>query len=134
VERTRIHKLGHLLCLIAIIGILDVHTYLYQGWAWATMLYDRIPDQGIEHAINTTFSGEAPCEKCLAIQRLKQEKERKPTPLNSDKELKLKITPLPRVAKFYQAPAPNRLSYPSLNQLLPPSPLLPIIDPPPQSV
>ncbi len=35
------------------------------------MLNDRIPEQGIELAFDTTFSGDFPCEKCRAIAEIK---------------------------------------------------------------
>ena len=98
------------------------------------MLYDRVPDQGIEQALTSTFSGNAPCEKCLAITEVKKEKESKPTPLTANKELKINLTTLPKESYFYFSPAPTRMSYASLRQLLPPPPFLPIHGPPPQSV
>lgn len=48
---------------------------LCQGYAWATMLYERVPEQGIDQAIDSTFSGEAPCPKCLALKKAKEERE-----------------------------------------------------------
>jgi len=57
--------------MLTIIGLLDAHIALVQAWAWVSMLNDRIPQQGIEQALNTTFSGDHPCEKCIAIDELK---------------------------------------------------------------
>ena len=64
-----------------------------QVWAWASMLNDRIPEQGIEQAFDTTFSGDFPCEKCRAIAEIKA----KETDLNfpqiptTDSELIIKL-------------------------------------------
>jgi len=57
--------------MLTIIGLLDVHMALMQTWAWVSMLNDRIPEQGLEQALDTTFSGEYPCEKCKAIAEIK---------------------------------------------------------------
>lgn len=55
------------LCVLTAVGVLNVHLALFQCYAWVTMLHDRIPEQGIELAISSTFDGEHPCEKCKAI-------------------------------------------------------------------
>ncbi len=57
-----------------IIGLLDSHLAMMQAWAWVSMLNDRIPEQGIEQAFETTFSGDFPCEKCCAIAEIKAKK------------------------------------------------------------
>lgn len=51
---------------------MDAHLGMMQVWAWATMLSDRIPEQGIEQALDTTFSGDHPCEKCNVIAEFKE--------------------------------------------------------------
>lgn len=50
---------------------------MYQVFAWSQMLHNRIPDQGLVKALDSTFSGEAPCEYCKAIAAIKAE-EKKP--------------------------------------------------------
>ena len=69
------HFLAKLFCLIAAVTILEVPTVLLQTYAWATMLTDRIPEQGLSVAISTTFDGEHPCEHCLAAQDLQLDKQ-----------------------------------------------------------
>jgi len=63
---------------MVVVGLLNLHVALYQCYAWAMMLNDRIPEQGIEHALSTTFSGEHPCEKCLAVVEQRAKEEQKP--------------------------------------------------------
>lgn len=67
--------LGKCLCIVAALGVLDGHLMVAQTWAWLTMLQDRAPEQGVVDALDSTFSGDAPCPMCCAIQELKQEKE-----------------------------------------------------------
>lgn len=66
------HLLARLLCILAAVSILDGQSILLQSWAWATMLNDRIPEQGLSEAISSTFDGAHPCERCLRIARAKQ--------------------------------------------------------------
>ena len=65
--------LAKLICLVAAVTILEVPTVLLQSYAWATMLNDRIPEQGLSVALSTTFDGEHPCEHCLAAQDLRRD-------------------------------------------------------------
>jgi len=67
--------LGKCLCIVAAIGVLDGHLMVAQSWAWITMVQDRAPEQGITEALDSTFSGAAPCSMCCAIQEERQEKE-----------------------------------------------------------
>jgi len=69
--------LGKFLCLIAAIQVMGGFCAIMQSIAWATMLCDRIPQQGISEALDTTFSGEYPCEKCRAIAMAKAEAEKR---------------------------------------------------------
>ena len=75
--------LSKLLCLIAAITLMDGHIVALQSYAWASMLHDRIPEQGVSEAITTTFDGEHPCEHCLTAQKLsttKNAQEKETTP------------------------------------------------------
>ncbi len=69
------HWIGKCLCLLAALGVLDGHLALAQSWAWLTMLQDRTPEQSLSGAIESTFSGDAPCPMCCAIQKERQKKE-----------------------------------------------------------
>lgn len=62
--------LSKLLCLVAAITLMDGHIVALQSYAWASMLHERIPEQGVTEAITTTFDGEHPCEHCLTAQKL----------------------------------------------------------------
>ncbi len=101
-------KFAKLLCVLTVIGLLDAHMALMQAWAWVSMLNDRIPEQGIEQALDTTFSGEHPCEKCLAIVELKA----KDTDLNSPRPFP--TNDVEQVAKLIGivSPARNDKFYP----------------------
>ena len=60
--------------MLAAVTILEVPTVLLQSYAWASMLSDRIPDQGLSLAVSTTFDGEHPCEHCLTAEELQLDK------------------------------------------------------------
>ncbi|MFT5906098.1 MAG: hypothetical protein ACI9E1_001703 [Cryomorphaceae bacterium] len=129
-----IDKLAKLFCLLAAVGLLNVHIALYQGYAWVTMLNDRIPEQGIENAISTTFSGDHPCDKCIAVaeQRVNEQQqeplpELKPSskvPLICSVFTKLNLRPV--VGK--------RLAFVLLENLPLVGISLPVFGPPPQFV
>lgn len=64
------------------VGLFDVHLMVAQSWAWATMINDRVPEQGIEAALESTFRGEKPCPLCRSIRKEKQRKQQdEPAPL-----------------------------------------------------
>ena len=73
-------KITRFFCVLTIIGLLNAHIAVMQVWAWAYMLNDRIPEQGLEQAFNTTFSGEYPCEQCKAIAEIKAEETKQSSP------------------------------------------------------
>ena len=68
------HFLAKLFCILAAVTILEVPTVLLQSYAWATMLSDRIPEQGLSEAVSSTFDGKHPCDHCLAAQELQLDK------------------------------------------------------------
>ncbi|MEO1856699.1 MAG: hypothetical protein ABGY95_04950 [Rubritalea sp.] len=68
------HFFAKLFCLIAAVTILELPAVLLQSYAWATMLSDRIPEQGLSKAVATTFDGEHPCQHCIAAQELQHNK------------------------------------------------------------
>ena len=67
--------LGKCLCVVATVGVFDGHLMLAQSWAWISMLQDRTPAQGISAALDSTFSGNAPCSMCCAIQEAQQDRD-----------------------------------------------------------
>jgi hypothetical protein len=67
--------IGKCLCIVAAIGVLDGHLMVAQSWAWFTMVQDRAHEMGVSEALDSTFSGDAPCPMCCAIQEERQEKE-----------------------------------------------------------
>jgi len=76
------HMAGKCLCIVAAMGVLDGHLMLAQSWAWITMIHDRAPQQGVSApqqgvtaALDSTFSGDAPCSMCCAIVQERQQKD-----------------------------------------------------------
>lgn len=53
------------ICIILLCG----PRFFTQSVAWAGMLLDRVPDQGLVDGWNDTFDGDSPCALCLAIEK-----------------------------------------------------------------
>gem|GEM_PF-3602724 len=100
--------------LLAWVQISELDLFISQLGAWAEMINDR-QEQGLQEAVRSTFSGETPCEKCMAIA---QEKEERQKETSTTKEtfnkikfslpkqpehvrLKSKILPLPKPCFFF---------------------------------
>lgn len=61
--------------MLAALSILDTHLMVAQTWAWVTMINDRVPQQGVTAALDSTFSGDSPCAMCCAISQERQDKQ-----------------------------------------------------------
>ena len=63
---------------------------LVQAYAWGTMIHDRAPEMGLDSAINDTFSGDHPCELCLAVlEETHKQQQPAPGPEQQDQNPKL---------------------------------------------
>jgi hypothetical protein len=60
---------------MAALGVLDGHLMVAQTWAWMSMMSERAPEQGVSAALESTFSGNAPCSMCCAIEKERQDKQ-----------------------------------------------------------
>lgn len=58
---------GRILCLISLFSLSGLDLSLLQAFAWSTMLADRAPERGLVEALESTFSGDEPCEMCEAL-------------------------------------------------------------------
>jgi len=72
--------MAKILCLVAAFSLLEGQTLVYQTYAWATMLQDRIPQRGLTEAIDSTFSGAEPCQHCQQITKQQSKKKREQAP------------------------------------------------------
>lgn len=61
--------------MVAALSILDTHLMVAQTWAWVNMINDRVPQQGVAAALDSTFSGDSPCAMCCAIAQERQDKQ-----------------------------------------------------------
>jgi len=73
--------LGSLLILLLLAG----DGALVQGLGWASMLASRTAALGWSRAVDSTFSGKAPCHLCLASKALREQ----PTPAAPVSDIKL---------------------------------------------
>ncbi len=87
------------LTVVALLGFLlgtQAHLGLLQMTAWSSMLLSRAPDQGIEQAIESTFSGEEPCCLCKVVAEQSEQPEPDEAPqLPFRSELKLTTAEFP---------------------------------------
>jgi len=67
--------LGKCLCIVAAMSVFDGHLMVAQTWAWVNMINDRVSAQGVSAALDSTFSGDAPCAMCCAIEQERQDRE-----------------------------------------------------------
>ena len=97
------------------------------------MLNDRIPEQGIEEAFDTTFSGEYPCEQCRALAEAKQAERQEQGPVEETKNTS-RLVLAPHYFKRCQVIPPHsqRIGFDKLGELCPESWYGMMITPPPQ--
>ncbi len=70
--------------------------------AWASMIYER-SSQGFTQAVASTFSGTAPCDKCLQIQEERKQQDENP-PLGTQMQEQIKMS-LHRLTQLDPAPS-----------------------------
>lgn len=104
------------------------------------MLNDRIPEQGIEQALETTFSGDFPCEKCRAVAELKAKKlEQQPkTPFAPQQDLQtsaklLGVITVVKPTKIHP-PLCSRIPFEAIHMRAPNDLTRSVPSPPPQVV
>jgi|GEM_PF-3294109 len=59
--------------ILSLISLSGMDQMLVQGYAWVTMFHDRAPEMGVSEALTDTFSGNHPCEVCLALAETTEE-------------------------------------------------------------
>jgi hypothetical protein len=122
-----------MLLSLVVIHVLDGHLFLGQCVAWLTMVGDRAPSMGLQEAVKETFSGEHPCEICIAVQS-ERRKEREEAPLPQAR-MKWTYAPVVSTASVTLPAAtasPQRFPFPGTSP--PPASLSPDLPtPPPRS-
>ena len=85
--------LGRVAVLLALFSLSGMDRALVQAYAWGTMIHDRAPEMGLDSAINDTFSGDHPCEVCLAVlEETHKQQQPAPGPEQQDQNPKLFAT------------------------------------------
>lgn len=88
---------------------------LLQGLAWVGMLLERAPEKGLAQAVESTFSGDEPCDLCRAIKKTK-DAESASEPVQAPQEEKL---PAGLIAKLKLKEALPLEELPSMPESLP---------------
>lgn len=79
--------LNKLLVAACALYLSGAHLALLQVAAWTTMLVERTEEIGFAEAAKSTFSGEAPCSMCRAVQKEENEKRKEASGAPSLKKL-----------------------------------------------
>ncbi len=74
----------------ALVRIAGLDLAVMQVEAWAEMIYER-SEQGFVHAVYSTLSGEAPCEKCQQVREQRKEQNENKFCFSSLDKLKLPL-------------------------------------------
>jgi hypothetical protein len=74
------------LVLLAMLSIIGGHWGILQTVAWAGMMIDYSKNAPITVAIKRTFSGEAPCRMCHAVEEGRKKERNLPATLKVDKK------------------------------------------------
>ncbi|PAW76591.1 MAG: hypothetical protein B9S32_14530 [Verrucomicrobia bacterium Tous-C9LFEB] len=84
---TFMKALATALMLLAILCLAGGHWAILQTVAWAEMIRDySIQEGSLRAGVEKTFSGKAPCEKCVKIQEGRQKEERRPATVKVEKK------------------------------------------------
>ena len=91
--------------------------------AWASMLITRLPTQGLSAAWDSTFSGRAPCNVCLAAASMRVREGLAP-PNDKDHTVratvkKVESAPVVQVVQVLCDPVPMMIRWPEGGQLTP---------------
>jgi len=88
-----------ILLTIAAVRITELDIAIAQVDAWANMIQDR-SHSGLYSAVESTFSGNEPCDKCLSLQDERKERESSSTFDAKLDKLKLPLPPAEELAAF----------------------------------
>jgi hypothetical protein len=78
---TRLHRLGSVLMLVALLQICGGHWVVLQTVAWGGMIVDYSRDASLSAAVEKTFDGQHPCAICKSIAQGKKSERHAPVPL-----------------------------------------------------
>ncbi len=124
-----------LTCIATAFSIIGGPLAMYQVFAWSQMLHDRIPNQGLAEAIDSTFSGETPCEHCLKISAIKKDEKQ---PEKNQLPKKIEVISIAKIAASNQQvslvkPPSVRLAYIPSSIHIPKGVILKCPTPPPRN-
>ncbi len=77
---------GFMLLFLAMFSIAGGHWAVLQAVAWTGMVIEYSQDATVTAAIKKTLSGEAPCTMCRSIEKGRQQENRLPAVLKTDKK------------------------------------------------
>lgn len=81
-----LRSLGFSLMCLAMFSIAGGHWAVLQTVAWAQMVREYSKTATVAEALEKTFSGKAPCSLCEQIAEARQQEEKSPATLKTDKK------------------------------------------------
>jgi hypothetical protein len=97
--------LARQLMILLLSASLGLHWDLLQTVGWATMLAQRVPQEGVVEALKTTFDGQHPCRICLLVREGRQAET---DPADTSAPQKLKLERIAPAATAFALSEPGR--------------------------
>lgn len=125
-HRHVLRKLSRHFLILALLATVGGHWFVFQSFAWATMLVDNLQDSSLSEAVTRTFSGDHPCRMCKQISEQRKAEKQPDAPAPELRRLEFVLQPAifvftaPQlfwlqtedVARFSTLPNPPRLPPP----------------------
>ena len=104
-----LRRLGHTMVFLAMFSIAGGHWAVLKSVAWAGMIVSYSQESTLARAVVKTFSGQAPCDMCRAIETGQQKESRLPATAKAEKKFDSLALGEP---SLLPDPAQQRFSYP----------------------
>lgn len=89
-----LRNLGRFFLILALLATIGGHWFVFQSFAWATMLADNLRDNSVTEAVSMTFSGEHPCRMCQQISEQRKTEKKADAPAPELRKLEFVLQPM----------------------------------------
>jgi len=119
-------NLGRFFLILALLATVGGHWFVFQSFAWASMLVDNLQRSSLSEAVTRTFDGDHPCRMCKQISEQRKSEKQSDSPAPQPiRKLEFVLQPVSFVFSapqlfWLQTKALNPLTSISSRPLLPP--------------
>jgi hypothetical protein len=118
-------KLARFCLILALLATVGGHWFVFQSFAWATMLVDNLQTSSLSEAVSRTFDGNHPCRMCKHISEQRKTEKQSEAPAPQIRKLEFVLQPVTFVFSapelfWLQTADVNHLTSISSAPLLPP--------------